>query len=583
MGGIGAVLDIATGALAAQKYGMEVTGHNIANVNTNGYSRQTPVQEAKTPAELGGLLLGRGVDTSAITRVSDRFVESRLRQQKSGLASFEEMEKYVKVLESMFSESSETSLSTLLADFWNSWHDIANNPSGAAERIALYEQGLGIAEHFNKLDTEMLQLRTDLTNALGTGIQQINRIAAELGELNERIVRRGEGDKVANDYKDRQNTLISELAEYIDVKVFEQENGSLTVATVRGGILVQGSDGYELELVNGDRVKWNSSGGSTVDITDYITKGKLGGWLEMRDRALAEYQGDLDALAREFTWIVNQQHSQGVGLTAFSEVTGTYAASDPAAEVAAADTGAGLTFADKINAGVDDGFDLHLYDAGGDYVSTTTIDIDAATVLDDDDPLDDTDIVGQIDDIANISAAFTKDGKFEITAAGGFTFAFSNDSSNVLAALGINTFFAGSSAGNMAVNSKIASDKDFIAAGQIHDEDGDSVFTPGDNSNALAIADLQSTKTTISGATTTVEDFYRSTVTSLGIESASISRSQNFNRDMVNNLTGIRDSVSGVSLDEETANLLKFQHAYAAAAKLLRVSDEMLRTLLETK
>ncbi|MBW2019136.1 MAG: flagellar hook-associated protein FlgK [Deltaproteobacteria bacterium] len=680
MSGLGLVLSIAKDAVAAQQYGLDVVGHNIANVNTPGYSRQRAVHEAKEPAPYGGVLLGRGVDTTQVVRATDQFIENQLMEQKSSMFSFKEMENYMQVLEGLFNENSDSSISALMADFWNTWHDVAINPSGGAERVALYEHSVLLSDQFKALNTDLIQLETDLTNAISAGINRINEITNEIAQINNNIVGM-EVTSTANDLRDQRNVLVSELSEYTDIKTFEQSNGSLTVVAAKGTILVHGNDSYDLALGGDDgrRVEWQGSGGATVDLTDYISNGKLGGWLDMREEVIAKYKKDLDALVKEFVWTVNQQHSQGVGLEGFSSVTGTYQASSTSAAL----DSSGLGFASEI---IDGGFRLWLYDSNGDYDSDTTLTIDASVTSIDD-------IVTAIDAIDPNITATTIDGKIQISASNGYTFAFSDDTSNVLAALGINTFFAGTTAGSIEVNDKIDSNKNYITAAQVinnvgpavanssndptgtgtivtsgHytgtadatyeiqistggavgvaqfqwrkdggawsapilttggaqaiDVDGVSVtfmpgtyvandtftidvtadsafygtYASGDNTNAMAIADLQYTAMDIAQWTcdrrngdtegsvnATIEDYYHAMVGSMGIKSASISRGRAFGEVMVNKMGEIRDSISAVSLDEEMTNLIKFQHAYAAAAKLIRISDEMLNTLLSVK
>jgi flagellar hook-associated protein 1 FlgK len=581
MSGLGLVLNIAKSGLNAQQYGIDVTAHNIANAYTPGYTRQSAVHEAKDPASYGGVLLGRGVDTTQVIRASDQFIENRLMQQKSSMSCFEEMENYMRILEGFFNESSENSISTILADFWNSWNDVANNPSGTSERIALYEHSNTLTEQFNALNIDLIQIKTDLTNAIDAGIDDINQITEEIAQLNNQIVGM-EVSAVANDLRDRRNTLISELSENLDVKTFEQDNGSITVVTARGCILVHKGSSYSLELggTNGDRVKWRSSGGTTTDITDYINEGKLGGWLEMRDEVIEKYKLDLDAVAKEFIWAVNKQHSQGVGLEAFSTTTGTYSA----ASTSAALDSSGLSFADRV---VDGSFGLWIYDSNGDYDTDTTLAINAAVTSVDD-------IVTAINSIDPTKiAATTIDGKLQINGLNGYTFAFSDDTSNVLAALGVNTFFTGAGADGMGVNNKIGSDVNFIAAAQIGSS---GERASGDNSNALAAADLKYASVDISRwtcdringntegtVTNTIENYYHGIVSSIGITSASVSSAKDFNEVMVNQLSELRDGISAVSLDEEMMNIIKYQRAYGAAAKLISVSDEMLNTLLGVK
>jgi len=582
MSGIGMILNIAATALNAQQNGIGVTAHNIANVNTEGYSRQRAVLDARQPGLYGGLVMGRGVEVETVSQYSDKLIENRLMQEESNMSSASEMEKYMQVMEGLFNENSDTGISTMLSDFWNGWYDISNNPSGASERILLYEHSSLITEQFNTLASDLNQIETDLTNAVSTGLGEINDITNEIAHLNDQIVGM-EASGSANDLKDKRNTLVSELNEYLDIKSFEQSNGSLTIVSAKGCTLVQGGSNYELEMggTNGDRVIWQNSSGSDVDVTNYISNGKLGGWLDTRDEVVAKYQLDLDALAKEFTWSVNKQHSQGVGLEGFSSVTGSYQATDTSAAL----NSTGLGFADKI---VDGDFRVCLYDSNGNYDSDAILAIDAdLTTID-----GIATAINGIDGGTNISATVVDD-KLQISSANGYTFAFSDDNSNVLAALGINTFFIGSDAAGMAVNDVIGLNKNNIAAAQIG---SDGAMASGNNANALAVTDLQNTALSISQSTcdringntqgsitSTIEGYYHSMVGSIGIASASVSRDRSFSELMVNELSNIRDSISAVSLDEEMTNLIAYQHAYAAAAKLISVSDEMLKTLLEVK
>jgi flagellar hook-associated protein 1 FlgK len=589
MSGLGLVLSIAKTALFAQRHGIDVTAHNIANVNTPSYSRQSPVIEAKEPASYGGVLLGQGVDTTDVVRTTDQFVENQLMQQKSCLLSSKEMEGYMQILEGLFNENSETSISVMLAEFWNLWHDISNHPAGAAERTALYQHGILLSRQFNNLEAELTELETDLTSAVNVGVERINEITREIADINIKIVG-VEAAKVANDLRDKRTGLVSELSEYIDVKTFEQSNGSLTIITAKGCVLVQGSDSYDLEMggVTGDRVTWQSSGSAYVDLTDYLTKGNLGGWLAMRDEVIAKYKLDLNALAKEFTWAINHQHTQGVGLHLFepgSTLAGTYQTSTDLDD---------LDFGNEIQFVVN-GFKLWIEDRtvpANPVMNSVSVDLSG---LNGGSTLSNlaTAINNQITaaGLTGVTVSVSGDA-ITFTAGSDYAFGFSEDTSNILGTLGVNTFFQGVGAGSMSVN-KALNDKDYIAAAQI---EADGSYASGDNTNALAIADLQYTSMGISQwtcdringniegtVTTTIEHYYHSMVSSIGITSESISRGREYNEVMVNKLGEIRDSISAVSLDEEMTNLIKFQHAYTAAAKLISVSDEMLETLLSTK
>jgi flagellar hook-associated protein 1 FlgK len=599
MAGIGMVLDIATSALSAQQQSINVTAHNIANVNTEGYSRQSPDLEAKQPMLTNGLIMGRGVNVDQVTQAGDRFIENRLMQEKSNLSSSSEMEKYMQVLEGYFNENSDTGLSTMLADFWNGWYDISNNPSGAAERNSLYENSALLAEQFNALGSDLTQVGSDLTNAVSSGIETINQITAQIAKLNDQIVGM-ESDNTANDLRDKRNALVSELNEFLDVKTFDQSDGSLTIITAKGCTLVQANSSYELEMgggSDGDRVMWKDSSGRDVDITDYINNGKLGGWLDTRDEIVGKYQLDLDALTKEFVWSVNRQHSQGVGLEGVSSVTGSYEVRNPGSAI----TSSGLSYQDKVDDSSNKTFKIWLFDTNGD-----PYDADSGTSGLQGNPITITvtsgmtvnGLVTAINSETGVQASLDSQNRLniginttEVPTLG--SLAFSDDNSNVLAAFGINTFFTGSNASNIGVNSIIGLNKNNIAAAQVG---SDGSIASGNNANALAVTDLQNTSLNIyqwtcdringntEGSTTsTIEDYYHSMVGSIGIASASVSRDKTFSETMVNEISSLRDSISGVSLDEELTNLIKYQHAYAAATKLISTSDEMLSTLLEVK
>jgi flagellar hook-associated protein 1 FlgK len=547
------------------------------------------VIEAKEPQSYGGVLFGQGVDTTDVVRTTDEFIENQLREQKSKKLAFEEMEQYMRIVEGFLNENSETSISVLLSDFWNLWHDISNNPAGSAERIAIYEHGSLLAEKFNDLEADLIQLKGDLTGAVNFGVTRINEITGEIADLNTQIVSI-EATTVANDLRDRRTALVSELAEYIDVKSFEQSNGSLSIITARGCVLIQGNESYDLETsgVASDRVIWRSSGNAIVDITDYISGGKLGGWLTMRDEVIAKCELDLNALAKEFIWAVNNQHSQGVGLKLFepdSTLTGRY---ETSTDLDALEFGSEIQY-------IADGFKLWIEDRtdpDNPVMSSVSIDLSG---LNGSSSLADvaTAINNQIAaaGLAGVTAGVSND-LIRFTAGSNHAFGFSDDNSNMLAALGVNTFFQGVGAGSMEVN-PVLSDKDYIAAARI---EADGSYASGDNTNALSIVGLQYASTQISQwtcdringntqgtVTATFEQYYHGLVGSMGTISSSILRGREFNEVLVNELSEIRDSISAVSLDEEMTNLMKFQHAYEAAAKLITVADEMLDELLSTK
>jgi len=325
MSGLSFALNTAKIALAAQQYGLNVAGHNIANVNTEGYSRQRIPLAAKDPVPYGGVILGSGVEVEQVQRVSNAFIEDRLVKLKSDLAAFEESSSYMSILEGYFSEESEASISSLITQFWNSWHDISNNPAGPSERAIAYETGKLLSERFASLRDEMGRMGQGLGNEISASLPIVNSLCEQIARLNFDIVSI-EASQTANDQRDRRNNLLTELGQLLNVDTYEEKNGALTVTTANGYVLVSGVDSYNLESEKG-KVLYSNTYGATVDISEHIDGGAIGGWLQMKEEVLPNYISDFDVLAGEFIWASNLAHSRGVGQEFFSEpLTGSYAA-----------------------------------------------------------------------------------------------------------------------------------------------------------------------------------------------------------------------------------------------------------------
>ena len=676
MAGLGLVLNVAKDALLTQQYAIDVVSHNISNVSTEGYSKQLPVLEAKRAAPFGGFMFGRGVELNDIVRSANDFIEKRLQNGQSDLVAMSEKELYMDVMEAIFNENSGRSLSNQFIDFWNAWYDLTNNPSGQAERNLLTENGTLLAQSFMDLNSDLTKLDQEIDNSIEVGVEEVNQLLNQIADINTQIlVIEVSGN--ANDLRDQRNMLVNKLSEYMELNTYEYDDGNLTVTTKRGYILVNRGDTYPLNF-DGSDINWQSNETSEVTITDTIQGGKIGGWLELRDEIIPKYKADLDELAKSTIWEINKIHSQGIGLTAFSSVTSTYSATDSGEEMGTVDSGLG--FYDKIT---DGSFKLWLYDDTDTLVSTTSIPISSDTTT-----LND--LVSTINSIHTNISATVSDGKLLINGSDGYSFGFSDDSGNLLSALGINTFFSGSSARDIKINDKILSDNNYIAAAKVTNNVGPAVgsmgntstgiittmgpytgtgdstyeieiidpgagtfrwrkdggtwsgaapmagspalgadgvivtfngsiatdyiagdtfmisvsetsntygdFAPGDNTNSLAIADLQyqdvsikrweysrgSSPTSYDVTNATIDDSLHMLVGSIGIKSQSIKREREYKETIQNQISITRDNISAVSLDEEMANLIKYQHAYAAAAKLITVSDEMLDTVLNS-
>ena len=325
MSGLTSTLNIAKSAIAAQQYGLNVTGHNVSNVNNPDFSRQRADHISNTPAMYGGHLFGTGVDVSQVKQTVDTLLENRLTDERSTQSALAEAESYMAVLEGKFSENSEASLNKMLGQFWNSWHDLSTSPLGASQRVQVFEQGSKLAERFRGLSNDLDQLTTDLTKEVEATMTEVNSIASQLADLNKQILAM-EGMGTANDLRDQQMGLLDKLGELINVDVITQGDGSIMVNVGNGTNLVNGIHHNTL-YSEGGQVKWKGS--FSMDITDDIAGGKLGGWLVVRDEAIPKYKNQINALAQEITWNVNKVHSQGVGQEYYrGSLQGTYPSDD---------------------------------------------------------------------------------------------------------------------------------------------------------------------------------------------------------------------------------------------------------------
>ena len=375
MTGISSVLDIAKQALSVSQYALSVTGQNIANVDNTTYSRQVVGLSSTGTLVIDGLAYGTGVEITEVKSVYDETLETYLNDQRSSLSAYEEMATKLSRIEDIFSLGTDSALDTLLSDFWNSWADLADTPSGTAERDAVYESAEAIIAGLNTMGEELTKLSATLNSEIKSGVNSINTLTAQIADLNRSIVTlEAQGSVDANDLRDQRAVLVSDLSELLNISTYEQSNGSLVINTASGSTTLVSNDSARPLSVTGGRIMWESTGGE-VDITEQITGGSMGGWLDIRDETIPKYQAELDTLVDSLVWSVNYQHSQGVGLTYFSEaVTGTY-------EVDGSGLMSTLEYADKVD--TDGAFKVWVADTGTEPVTYTAVEVDLSNLAPD--------------------------------------------------------------------------------------------------------------------------------------------------------------------------------------------------------
>ncbi|MBU0513176.1 MAG: flagellar hook-associated protein FlgK [Proteobacteria bacterium] len=593
MGGVGALLDTAKLALFTFQRAIDVTSHNVANVSTPGFSRQSLVIGTQNPEPVREGMLGRGVMPEAILRHADKFLNERLNQKHSDLSNLETQRANLERIETMLNETGEYGLAQDLTEFFNSWQDVANYPDGSPERRALLARAQQLANRFNTLIDDLDLVTKDVNQYIGAALTKVNELTAEIAELNQLILETENGGRPANDFRDRRTLLLQQLSDEISITYFETASSQVTVFTGVGKLLVESNRNWTLSM-DGDRVYYDPEkdiafpNQGLIDRND-LTGGRVKGWMEIRFDTLVDAAGQhtavydfknyINQLARALIWEVNDQHSQGAGLAAFSTLTGTAIVSDPTVALKGATSG--VDFFDKLVEGQT--LTLYVYDAGGTPTEHTLTFTAGMTG---------NQLVSAINDLgAGVTASFTATGRLSLTANTGSTFAFAEDNTKLLAALGLNTFFTwdttqpnqvGVYGSSMAVNNTVLNDSRYVAAGRVNTDDG--TFDPGDNRNALDLADIKD-KNVLGGppANMTLAAYLNTMVSDLGVRVDRAQTAEGFVDQMVKELEDLRDTTSAVSLDEEMVNIIKYQKAYQMSAVLVTTADEMLQTVLNIK
>ncbi len=566
--GLGGALNIGRTALLSYQTAIEVTGNNLANVGSRGYHRQVVTMSPIPDQEImSGVFVGRGVQIESIRRMVDNALEGRLRQGLANEAGTNERASILAQIEAIHNELSDKDLSTKLGEFFNAFSDLANRPLDDSLRALVIQQGASLSSFLRQMRTSMVDLRNLVDRSVDQNVSAANDLLGQIQEINRKIATADGATGGANALRDQRDVLLAELATYFDFSAVEQGNGAVDVY-VNSLPVVLGGDARGLAvrrtLVDGEtKIELTIAADGSVIAP---ASGKLGAMVAAREGDLVEAIRTLDDFAGQLIFQVNRLHSQGQGIKGFTNVTGTYGVADVNARLNDAAT-TGLKFLPGHGS-----FELHVTQQSTGLREMHLIQLD----LDGINPAGDTtlaDLAAQINAVANVNASITADGRLRVdTVNGDYQITFGNDSSGVLAALGINTYFTGTSAQDVDVNNVIKGNPSLLAVGQGH--------VSGDNRNALAVAGLRTKSVAELGGITLMESWNRH------VEQYAIRQGQTLSELQAativrENLESQQQSVSGVNTDEETINLLAFQRAYQAGARFLNVVDEMYQTLLQ--
>lgn len=526
-------LEIGIRAVRTQRQALHVIGHNIANVNTPGFSRQRAVLTTTLPQGE----MGTGVKVESVDRIRDEVVDFYIRSENPKLNKWKAKLKNLEEMEILFNEPSDNSIGKILNDFWDSWSDLANNPENGAARANVREQGEAICDAFRTLYQNLRDLQEKIDEEIKTDVDHLNSIINQIADLNKEIEKVELGGRAhANDLRDKRDLLLDELSELTGFEYEEMKDGTIRIG-VHGQLLV--SKGVVSPFIaeageNGFlEVKWEDSGERVA-----ITTGKLKGLMEIRDEVIPRFLSGLDSLASTLIDEVNTLHRQGMGLDGTSKVEGW------------------KDFSGSLDS--DGSFEINgvnIQVAAGDDLDAIIAKINAEK------------------DTTGVEAS--KDGDklvLEPYSLNPQTINITADPDNImLDKLGIlANFFSGTGAEDIDLDDAIKSDLSKIAAS--------SNGAPGDNSNALSIYQLKD-KPVLEGGSSTFSDYYSKIIADLGVETKQTRGLKENQQTLLTQLENRRQSICGVSLDEETTNMILFQQAYRAAVYFLQMIDNLLDVL----
>ena len=616
-----------SGLLAFQR-ALDTTSHNISNIGTAGYSRQR-VEIGTRPADpYGNGWIGNGSKVSTVRRVYDEFVAAQGRQTSSSFERLDVFAGNAERINNMFGDSS-TGLSATLQKFVNAFQGVANAPTSIPARQVLLSEAKGLTEKLAYYDDRLADMDTEVNQRLKSEVSEINALAQGIAKLNEEIQvgTASTGGQPPNDLLDQRDQLLDQLAQKVSVNIVQQDGGTANVFIGNGQPLVLGSQASALTTIQDgfDPTRLNigvQTTGGVVDITKNISGGVIGGVLDFRREMLDPAHNALGRFSVALTDVVNSQHAEGIDLAGAyggqffetGEVEVLKHANNSATgaiDVARTNVSA-LTENDYVMELTAGGWTMRNANTGANVAMTGTgtnadpfvvdgmeIEVTSAATVGDQFMIRPTRMAVQdmsvlVTDASKVAAAApirttvnlanAGSGKIsagEVLTPGGAlrnpaTITFVTDTTYTIS--GVAGTFNYVDGNNIDANGWRVQITGTPRAGDAFNV-SDNTGGTGDNRNALLLADALK-RPVLNNGTTSLSAGVGSFVSGIGVTT----RQAQVNRDAQEavheeNLAAL-DAISGVNLDEEAANLLKFQQAYQAAAQIIKISDTLFQTLL---
>lgn len=636
-------LEIGKRGLFTHQTALNTTGHNISNADNEHYARQRVTMTSMDPLYDPSLnranakgQVGQGAQIAQIERIRDAFYDDQIIVAENDKNFWDTKQLYLEQMEVVFNEPSDNSLRNLSNNFWASWQELANFPADMSHREVVVERGKALATRVNDVYGKLDDLRNRANREVITEVDRLNSLAGQIRDLNERILKIEALGDMPNDLKDKRDAALEELSKIVNVRVGRNDRDELFVF-IGEQALVQGEIQRKLKTVPDPKnegmakVLWEHNDRDLV-----LGGGKLLGLLDMRDVAIVERIDNVDAFALNISDIVNEVHRDGFGLNGTTNkdffhlrplsanARGSYLIQnasgnfdlnqDGSAEVTALFRVTGTNEIDATRrVGVDGTITLHKNDPNN---SAVRIDYSRDETMEE--------IIGRINDSgAGVVAYLNHDNQLAFKAvradlpegdrrtnfmirhledsgellvgyagvlqasgeAGAFDYRRINELSKLRAPLEDLTLTpVFHPAAHMVVSDDVGRDAASVAAGRGTDRGGTGDYNTaggiGDGSNALLIAASLKQDSHMVGREVNAEEFYNALIAKLGTESRTATDASLRLKDDLVSLNNFRQSVMGVSLDEEMSNMVQFQHAYNASARVINTMDQMLEVII---
>lgn len=642
------IINTGVSALTAFKRQLETTGHNIANVNTEGYSRQTVSFTTREPQSTPVGSVGSGVDVGSIARSYDSHLANRVRGYNASYEEYAVFYQRASQIDNVIADAS-AGLDTVLSQFFASINDVADDPTSIPTRSVMLNRATQLVDRVGALNDWFEQIRSQLNHDFETEVDEINAIARSLADVNSRIgTLNGAIGGIPNDILDERDKLIDDLSHYAQVSTVQQSDGSMNVFLGTGQALVVGNSYATLGVVNGSpatdkkALVLTQSGGTAVDVTSQITGGSLGGLLRFRDEVLDESQNALGRVAIGVASFINDEHRTGMDLD--GDLGGNlFGVASPQVLAAAGNSGSvSVTFSDVAALTTDE----YQLDYDGANWSVTNLDSGSTTALPGGGPftIDGmsvtvtastpgspdsytlrptragasamTLLVGNPRDIAaaeavrsaaasgnsgtgmiSAGAQTTRNGNTKLSAMtpSSVTMTYQAGNQLTLTAAPAGTVFVDASGSSLGASVTYTAgqayrvsipglgifDFDVNGAPAVNDTFtlADNTGGVGDNRNARRLADLQTANLMI-GGTASFADTYGAMIADVGTKTSQANNTSQVQEHLLAQAESAKSEVSGVNLDEEAADLVRFQQAYQAAAQVVSVANSLFDSLL---